>query len=128
MSDPKKQFSLKVPCETCPFRKEGGYRVYGERIEEIINSDKLFDCHKTVKYGSRDSDKRDDDAKVCAGFIIMHEKDPGLYGNQMLQVASRLGVFDIAEFRESNPAWDDVFDTREELLKAHPPRNKKEKA
>lgn len=103
MADKKNQmdhfFSLKKPCDNCPFRKEGAIDLRPSRLQGIIDSllddDQLaFHCHKTVHHASRGGDWDDDGNYVrsgkeamCAGAMIYLQK----VGRMSVQM--RLGVF-----------------------------------
>lgn len=120
----KHPYDLKVPCNNCPFRKEGGIRLSGRgRVMEIAETDGEFPCHKTTK--PEDSEEGDilvqvPSSKVCAGFMILREKIK--HPNQMMRIAERLHLYNYKDLMENNPAVSDVFDSVEEMVEANKER------
>jgi len=107
--------NLNSPCKNCPFSKgEGAVILARERLEEIINHDTVFSCHKTVEYGD---DECGGDGRVtprssaCAGFLgfMMKSKGP----NQLMQIGFRFGILseDKAILLADHP---DIIDSIEE--------------
>ena len=107
-------FDRKVPCKTCPFRREPkGLRGLGcERAQEIVDSlmaDKNFTCHD-------DLDKPEPKRQHCVGAMLMLEKINR--PNQMMRIAERLHYYDRAALKGA----DDVFDDFEEWVGAQEER------
>lgn len=80
---PDRYFSLKQPCENCPFRVSGAIQLQPGRLESIVedlmsNDHQVFDCHKTVhcdKGGEWDDStgeyNRSGNELHCAGASIL---------------------------------------------------------
>lgn len=106
-------FDLKQPCVSCPFRIGQGelFRLERERLEEIVRA-VAFQCHKTVDYSGDEPDKGAK-PQQCAGLMAVLHREDQL--NQIMQVASRLGVLDCDQLdpkQEAYASWAEV-------LKAH---------
>lgn len=109
-------FKLKRPCENCPFRRDRpaqkgwlGEERAREIADYVLTGNKTFICHKTLHTG-RES--------MCAGALSMlkqADKEASPFGNQMIQVAERLGLYDPNETDTSVP----VFKTSAEMAKFH---------
>lgn len=100
----------KVPCKTCPFRKTpGGLRGLGtarsEEIAESLLRGESFTCHS-------DLDKPAKSRNQCVGSMLILDKlqQP----NQIMQVAGRLGMFNVETLR----GRDDVFDNFDDWVSA----------
>lgn len=105
-------YDLKRPCGDCPFKREGGIRLDGERIESLTAqlldwSGPTFACHKSTGVGGEFPDKEE---RHCAGALIFSEKH-GI-ATQMTRIAGRLGMYSSTELEDR----DAVFDTAEEML------------
>jgi hypothetical protein len=127
------KFDLKKPCSNCPFlRTDGAIRLRAGRVRDIHNvvtasQGGSFPCHKTVRDEDRDdTDDEDEDDEGgfdapephwqwCAGALIYALKleQP----NQLMRIASRLGLLDADPLLASEAA-NDVFDSREEWLRS----------
>lgn len=96
------KFDMTKPCVNCPFRKgEKAVRLRPGRVEEIINSEGIFGCHKTVDYSDDDGDGRNhEDTQGCVGFMVFMDKQRRT--NQAQQIGIRLGIIDPAPI--DNPA------------------------
>ena len=111
------RFTMKIPCETCPFRKSNGIRLTQARAKSIAKmmasaNGGTFPCHETVK---------DDDDGIaspneihCAGALICAEKQRN--ATQMMRIAERLGIYDAQALMQDNPAADDVFGSVKEMV------------
>lgn len=104
----------KVPCKECPFRREGGVRLYAARIDEIVSvvapidgCGGTFPCHKTVDHD--DCDERSE--LQCAGAIIFAYKQGT--SSQYIRICERLGGVDRA-LAEGD--WPEIFDDVDEML------------
>jgi hypothetical protein len=102
---------MTVPCDNCPFRKEGGIPLTTSRIREIggmmLNpSGGTFPCHKSVDYGEGDEPARKGGEVHCAGALIFAEK----HGNatQMMRIAERFGDYDHIKLGDSSLVWDNL--------------------
>ena len=96
----------KVPCKTCPFRTTpSGLRGLGtERAEEIAESllrGESFTCHS-------DLDKTVKRRNQCVGAMLILDKleQP----NQIMQVAGRLGMFNVTALRGRDVVFDNFDD------------------
>ena len=115
-------FTMKTPCDNCPFLKEGGIRVSKTRARNIVGESTHFPCHKTIDYnGGEDEDGNNvanntAHTKTCAGYMILLFRigKP----NQILQIASRIGLLDQGSLMSNNPATDLVFESAEEMIEA----------
>jgi len=124
-NDPKELFNQRTPCKDCPFRKVNGIPIHPQRAKDIMESDKLFYCHKTLDYDNQEYNEEEDESqasqtehtKTCSGFMILMEQDPPLGGNQMLQIAGRFGFYNSEALMKDNPAVAEVFASREEMAK-----------
>lgn len=120
-------YSKTVPCGSCPFRK-GQTFLTKPRARQIAGymdtwNGAEFACHKTTE--------RDDDGNHCpsrkeshcAGALIFAEKNE--QSHQMMRIAERLGMYDPTRLMspDNQQAIDSVYDTKQEMVKAHD-RNK----
>lgn len=92
----------KVPCSTCPFRTgQGAFRNLGTaratEIAESLLKGESFTCHSDIH-------RRTHDRNQCVGAMLILDKleQP----NQIMQIASRLKLFDATQLQ----GRDDVFD------------------
>lgn len=115
------KFTLKRPCNDCPFRREGGVRLYRARIREIVagvtgNPGSSFPCHKTVQYDVEEDDEQGEldaatrDASHCAGALIFAHKQEAY--PQLIRIMGRLGMYDPERLEEQ----DTIFDSLHEML------------
>lgn len=108
---------LNKPCDNCPFRKDRpqqqgwlGRERAVEIAEAVLRGDQTFQCHKTL----HDKDK----GTMCAGALSMLKQasaEQSPFGNQMVQVAERLGLYRPEDTDTSVP----VFTTIEEMADFH---------
>lgn len=108
-------YDMTIPCDNCPFRKEGGIPLHESRVHEIVNADGEFPCHKTVDYDDEGDGVATAKSKVCAGFLIFLEKQDR--PNQMMRISERLRIYDPAKFRDQ-PVCDEIFDDEDEMVAA----------
>lgn len=113
------KFDMKKPCAECPFRKgPKAVRLRPGRVQEIINSEGVFACHKTVDYSDGDGRTREN-SQGCVGFMVFMDK--ARRTNQAQQVGIRLGIIDPAPI--DNPAnRRAVVDSADEIVLADKPR------
>lgn len=112
----KKLKKLKKPCDSCPFRREGGIRLHTGRIEEIVASvapedgqGRGFTCHKTTGVdGGKNRSQQ-----PCAGGIIFGYKQG--VTSQLTRIEERLGLIP-EEFATGE--WPEIFDDIDEMLEA----------
>jgi hypothetical protein len=124
-TDPPDLFTQRTPCKDCPFRIVNGIPITPGRAVEIMESDKLFYCHSTLDYANPEYNEDESESqaaetehtKTCSGFMILMQKDPPQFGNQMLQIAERFGFYDPTALMKDNPAVAEIFDSREEMAK-----------
>lgn len=116
-------FKLRKPCSGCPFRKDClkgwlGKARAEELVEEIIEGDGFFSCHKTVTYdGEWDEEVEaplEECNQFCAGALILAQK-VGENANRNIRLALRLGLFTMEEMR----GGELIFDTSEEFINHH---------
>ena len=101
-------FSMKKPCDSCPFRSDITFPLHPRRTQEILDGilihDQTFACHKTL------GDHEDDgeyvhmgDEQHCAGAMIMAERlnRP----NQLMRIMERLGVYDRTKLDMDAPVF-----------------------
>ena len=108
-------FSMKKPCDNCPFLREGGIRLTPDRVREIggmmLSPDGgEFPCHKTVDNERR----RPSDEEHCAGAMIFAEKNGN--ATQTLRIAERLRLYDAASLMANEEAVASVFCGLAEML------------
>ncbi|WP_182102504.1 hypothetical protein [Niallia taxi] len=97
-------FKLKRPCKNCPFLKEGGVPLAKGRldgiVQELVEKDMDFTCHKTIDYKSQMVETTDGDEEFvkdyernqhCAGALIFLEKMDR--PNQAMRLGERLGLY-----------------------------------
>lgn len=116
MSAPACHYKMTEPCNNCPFRREGGIRLYQARVTEIIETNGQFPCHKTTGVAGGPKPKK---RQHCAGFLIFM----GNIGrsNQAMQLAQRFKLYDPEQLKAAGGAG--VFDTLEELMAVSDPRH-----
>lgn len=92
----------KVPCKTCPFRTAtNGLRGLGtERAEEIAESllrGESFTCHSDLGKPAKSRNQ-------CVGSMLILDKlkQP----NQIMQVATRLGMLNVEQLRGRDVVFD----------------------
>ena len=108
-------FGKTEPCFNCPFRRgKQAVRIRPERAGEIADNmlstaGGQFSCHKTRGMGK-------DEEVHCAGALIFAEKNEN--ATQSMRLAERLGLYDANELRKAE-AWDEVFETAEEMIEAN---------
>ena len=98
---------LSKACGNCPFRSDRLFAIDCSRKHEIADSlrrEEVFPCHKTIRYGDRDLTSE----MFCAGALQTMINE-GLY-TQPMQVAERLGMWDLASFN----AGDHFFPSLQE--------------
>ena len=87
-------FDLKRPCENCPFRREP--RFHGlRRAPEIalaLRQGGNFHCHKTVDYPDDFDGTITPKSQMCAGAMMVLEREDTVFVNQMARISGRLGM------------------------------------
>ena len=106
--------SLKKICNQCPFRKDApkgwlGKKRINEIVEETVQGDKYFVCHKTL-------DLQPDEQKLCAGKLIL-EGRVNPYGNSSTRVGMALGL--IPKNYSDIYGGELVFETKDECINHH---------
>lgn len=107
------------PCNNCPFRREGGIRLYAARVREIAKTvapadggGGPFPCHKTTR--AADGELRNGPhASPCAGGILFAYKQGR--SSQMTRVLERLGMVPVEMFRNPDPK-NEIFSSVKEML------------
>lgn len=116
------KYDMTMPCDTCPFRREGGVRLHPGRARDIAgmmldSRGGEFPCHKTVDYSDGgDEPEETENTKHCAGALIFSEVNR-TGGTQMMRIMERVGMYDRRQFTAAAKAL--VFNTLEEMLKAN---------
>lgn len=107
------KFDLKRPCSNCPFRHDVAPYIRPERAQEIgsaLLQGKSFACHKTVAYDEDGNhvQRREHLEQHCAGAMIVlaYMERP----NQLMQVASRIGVLDLSSLDMGAPVFRTMQD------------------
>jgi hypothetical protein len=114
------KFNLKTPCAECPFRRDVHPYLTKGRAEEIasavLHEDRTFACHKTVYPANKGHRRvRPEGHSMCVGAILLIEA-AAPFGNQMLQIAERLGLYDPATVRRDR---DVAWSTEAEFVNHH---------
>ena len=102
----------KKTCKECPFKKTTLKGWLGKkRASEIcdkITNDNSFHCHETI-FGKKEN------RKICAGAIILSEKEKGKDSNMVFRVGKALGL--ISEIEQTE--YDKVFDNSKDFTEHH---------
>ena len=112
------KFNLTRPCDNCPFRSDRheqrgwlGRERAAEITHAVLREDKTFTCHKTLERSKAEQ-------SMCAGALTLlrgTSRDESPFGNAMVQVAERLGLYDPTTLRDDVP----VFRTAQEMEDFH---------
>ena len=105
-------FSIKRPCDECPFtRQKKAVRLLRHRAEQIAGNmlspaGEHFPCHKVSRevHGPGAADTH------CAGALIFAEKHET--ATQMMRIAERIGSYDPRDLE----GHELVFDSIEEMM------------
>lgn len=97
---PSKRYTLRAPCNNCPFRTDVAPYLRPKRAQEIaaaLRSGGEFACHKTtvhVEDETGDDPLVDDPtrSRFCAGALATMEREGA--SNQMTRIAERLGMYE----------------------------------
>lgn len=104
--------NTKKPCSNCPFLKSQKKVWLGKErateINESIMSDKTFHCHQTTMNKKTEN-------KICAGSLILLEKEKGLKSNFVVRLGIYLGL--ISEIEKTE--FDKVFDSSKDFIESH---------
>lgn len=65
------RFTLKRPCNNCPFRTDVFPYLHTMRAHDIATTQETFTCHKTLEHDDDGELVRVPDSIHCAGFLIM---------------------------------------------------------
>lgn len=94
-----KRYTLRAPCNNCPFRTDVAPYLRPERAQEIaaaLRQGGEFACHKTTVHSDHDGeDVLVDDpsrSRFCAGALATMEREGA--SNQMTRIAERLGMYE----------------------------------
>lgn len=114
-------YHLPKPCPGCPFLKHGPEVVRHlreDRLEEIVESEGGFACHRTVDY---EEDEHGQDHPVegkrrreCAGWLIYHLANGT--PPQVMRIMGRVGAIDVEGLLEHKAEVITDFDA---LVVAH---------
>lgn len=117
------RFTLKKPCDTCPFLRKGGVRLSRARVWEIASAmldsqGATFACHKTTLELPDDdgstSLQATPESQHCAGALMFAEKN--LNATQAMRIAERLRLYDARALMANKDALEKVFDSVEEMM------------
>lgn len=116
---------LMTPCNECPFRKDKHFHLRRSRdiVEDLLERDRPFTCHKTVNYDVYDVWREDEDGEGlydsssdehhhCAGALILLKKTCHLFDNLVFRLAVKLGHLDPNKLDMEAS----VYDTLEEFV------------
>ncbi len=119
-------FTMKKPCDDCPFVIARKFALTADRIRELEEyADGGFPCHQTIDYGSwddmedPDGEDRDRTKEVhCLGHLILQWNEWGALAN-LAAFAAQLGMFNPEELPTSAAAgvfesWEEMADAQEE--------------
>lgn len=103
---------LMTPCNNCPFRSDRPF--YLPRANDILNDllerDQPFTCHKTVDYNKWDGDglydSSSDEHHHCAGALILLKKTGHMFDNLVFRLAVRLGYLNPDKLDMEAPVYD----------------------
>ena len=111
-------FSMREPCDKCPFRKDRPAYLRAERAKEICRtllSGSTFTCHQTTVPDEEDEEMTDGpNAQHCAGALIFLEKQNA--PNQLMRIAERIGKYHPKRLR----AKGTVFASTRAMVEAQP--------
>lgn len=119
-------WTLRKPCNDCPFLKKGGIRLHPARATEIMdavttNPGATFACHKTTVDDDSEGDRVVTmNSQHCAGALVFAEKQGLIDQPQMNRIAMRLSLFDPSKLQ----GHKQVFDSQEEMLDAQIPQQR----
>lgn len=100
------KYNLTTPCAQCPLRNDIVPFISAARVQEILDLDAEFPCHKTVDYSSDPQGRVKDDSQHCAGVLIIREKEER--PSQMMRICERLGLYDRSKLRMEAPVYEDT--------------------
>ena len=112
------RFTMKEPCDSCPFVKGNNFYLDPRRVQELEDAvDGPFPCHQTVNYESWNEEEdpdgvtRDRDKEVhCLGHLILQFTEWGGFGT-FAMIAARFNLFDPLKLPTAEEA--DIFRTWE---------------
>jgi hypothetical protein len=116
-------FDLCKPCDNCPFRREGGIRLFRTEAAKLASTVLLgvefgFLCHKTVVFEEDDGgqlrSKRHENEQHCAGALIFAEKNN--VPTMLMRKAEQDGAYSSGALMSGNPAVAEVFDNPSEMV------------
>lgn len=107
-------YGLVRPCAHCPFRSDIPGYLRRSRAEQIVAGLRdprggEFPCHETMPRTDSPIDK----AMVCAGSLLVTERDQG--PNQMHRICERLNLYDPSKLDREAPC----FNSFEEFIDHH---------
>ncbi len=114
------RFTMKEPCDSCPFVKGNNFYLTPGRVLELLGAvDGPFPCHQTVNYESwddyddPDGQQRDRKNEVhCLGHLILQFTEWNGFGTFGM-IAARFKLFDPLKMPTAEEA--DVFRSWEEM-------------
>ncbi|HTE35737.1 MAG TPA: DUF6283 family protein [Reyranella sp.] len=120
-----------VPCSECPFVADVAPFLHPERVRQILEGlrrGEHFICHKTIDY-TRPEGAPDQGRKVCAGMVLLMQKEGGLANVQIVQLAERLLAqsFDGVHEQKRHPVYASAkaMQASHDKPRTRPPRRKR---
>ena len=106
--------ALKKVCNQCPFRKDAtkgwlGKKTITEIVEETVEGDKYFVCHKTYDLPSSEQ-------KLCAGKLIL-EGRVNPFGNSSTRMGMAFGL--IPKEYEEIQGSELIFESKDDCINHH---------
>lgn len=105
------------PCNNCPFRREGGVRLYPARVCEIVEAvapnngqGASFACHKTT--GAAGTPVKGSMLECTGGLIFAYKQG---VTSQLTRIMERLGLVD-EKLALGNDDWPAILDDLDEML------------
>lgn len=105
------KYSLKTPCDNCPFRTDVKPYVHPRRAAGIVGN--AFACHKTTTHDYAGEHVETEKEQHCAGSLIFHEHLDRPH--QMMRIMERIGQYDRSKLDMAAPVYRDL----EDLLSAY---------
>jgi len=127
------KYEMTRPCNTCPFRNDGG-RLYvdPDRLRSFARGE--FVCHETAEveeddeYGCGGDFVAVPESQHCAGALIFYENAD--WRNLMTDVMITAGKYDPSKLKMDSPvfkSWDEVDAQTEKQWLENQRRDKKKK-
>lgn len=101
------------PCDNCPFRKrvKAVRPVRARQIAEGLRIGRMFSCHKTTTVGGARRGRE----QWCLGAAGTLVNEDTACLNQMVRIAERFGMLDLAAIEDR----DDLYGSVDEWAESH---------